>query len=206
MATRTLTKTAYPRRRRLSPEERKRELLGAALDIAANMGLGNLVHAEVARACNVSIATVFLYFPDSETLTRSVVEEVGKFYREQCAEYLRKRKGASGGLQAYGRGFVESVETHPQYAAIFLQWAAASGNEYGIWDLFLEHVRYLETEIKRRIRVDGVLAATSRTHLTDTFVQIYLGGAFVIIRMKFSGASKKKLHRLLDQFTELLTS
>lgn len=45
----------------------------------------------------------------------------------------------------------DSSEAEP-YAVVFLQWAAAVGNEHGIWDMFLEHINYLEKKIVRRVK------------------------------------------------------
>lgn len=196
--------TPARRRRRLSPEDRKRELLDSAVKVAAEIGLGKLVHAEVARANNVVVATVFLYFPDAASLVRAVVEEVGSFYRKQCDEYLDGRNSSPSDLQAYGTAFVDSIDTHPQYAAVFLQWAAAVGNEHGIWDMFLEHINYLERKIARRVKALPSGTKGLRTSLVDGFVQLWLGSAFVIIRLKFSGASQKKLRQFLDQTWDLL--
>ena len=178
--------------------------MDSAVQVAADMGLGKLVHAEIARANNIVVATVFLYFPDAESLVRAVVEEVGTFYREQCDQYLKAHDASPRDLQAYSNAFVDSIDTHPQYAAVFLQWAAAVGNEHGIWDMFLEHINYLEKTIARRVKALPFIASSSRGHLVDTFVQLWLGSAFVIIRLKFSGASQKKLRQFLDQTTELL--
>jgi AcrR family transcriptional regulator len=193
-----------PKRRRLLREERKKELLDSAVRLAADIGLGKLVHAEIARTNNIAVATVFLYFPDAGSLVRAVVEEVGIFYREQCDQYLRGRDASPRDLQEYGNAFVESIDTHPQYAAVFLQWAAAVGNEHGIWDMFLEHINYLEKEIARRVKALPFITANTRAQRVETFVQLWLGSAFVIIRLKFSGASQKKLRQFLDQTFELL--
>lgn len=198
------TPARTPKRRRLSPEDRKKELLDSAVKVAADIGLGKLVHAEVARANKVAVATVFLYFPDAESLVRAVVDEVGVFYREQCDQYLKVRDASPDDLQAYSNAFVASIDTHPQYAAVFLQWAAAVGNEHGIWDMFLEHINYLEKKITRRLKGLPLIVAGTRVQLVDTFVQLWLGSAFVIIRLKFSGASQKKLRQFLDQTSVLL--
>lgn len=198
------TPAPAPKRRRLSREERKKELLSSAVELAADIGLGKLVHAEIARANHVAVATVFLYFPDAESLVRAVVEEVGIFYREQCDHYLKGRDASAGDLQEYGTAFVESIDTHPQYAAVFLQWAAAVGNEHGIWDMFLEHINYLEKKIARRVKTLPSIAKDTRAQRVEAFVQLWLGSAFVIIRLKFSGASQKKLQQFLDQALELL--
>src|SRR5690606_27775547 len=165
------------RRRRLSPEDRKRELLDSAVTVAAEIGLGKLVHAEVARANNVVVATVFLYFPDAASLVRAVVEEVGSFYRKQCDEYLDGRSSAPGDLRAYGKAFVDSIDTRPQYAAVFLQWAAAVGNEHGIWDMFLAHNNYLERKIARRVQALPFISTDARPQLVGRLVHLTHGCA-----------------------------
>lgn len=204
MSVNQTTRGAPSKRRRLSREDRKRELLASAVLVAADVGLSNLVHADIAKANNVVVATVFLYFPDAGSLIRAVVDEVGAFYRDQCNEYLTGRNASPDDLQEYATAFVDSIDTHPQYAAVFLQWAAAVSNEHGIWDLFLIHIQYLESRIKRRVQTLTFLSASTHAHLVDTFAQLFLGSAFVLIRLKFSGASNKKLQRFLDQTIELL--
>lgn len=206
MPAKQVTSDVPTKRRRLSREDRKRELLTSAVVVAADVGLSNLVHADIAKANNVVVATVFLYFPDAESLIRAVVNEVGTFYRDQCNAYLTGRNASPSDLQEYAAAFVDSIDTHPQYAAVFLQWAAAVSNEHGIWDLFLVHIQYLESKIKRRAQTLTFLSTSTHAHLVDTFSQLFLGSAFVVIRLKFSGASNKKLQRFLKQTIELLVA
>lgn len=192
------------RRRRLSPEARKKELLATALLVAADRGLSNLVHADVARSSGVAIATVFLYFPDSRSLVHAVVEEVSNFYRAQCDECLKQQTRTPDDLMDFAYAFVDSIDSHPNHAAVFLQWAAAIGNEHGIWDLFLDHMGYMERRVRRSARTLPLQRGTRGEHPANTFSRLYLAGAFVAIRLKFAGASRKTLRRHVNQSMALL--
>lgn len=73
---------AKPRRRRLSPYERKAEPLALALSVFAKRGIGRATHAEAAEAAGCSLATVFVYLPRREDLVSAVLDEVESFYMQ----------------------------------------------------------------------------------------------------------------------------
>ena len=59
-----------------SREERRAELLGAALTAFAARGIGETRHAQVAEVAGCSLSTVFVYFPTRENLVVAVLDEV----------------------------------------------------------------------------------------------------------------------------------
>lgn len=50
-------------RTRLSPQKRKLQLMEIALEVFAKRGIGRGGHADIAEIAQVSVATVFNYFP-----------------------------------------------------------------------------------------------------------------------------------------------
>ncbi len=55
-------------RTRLSPQKRKLQLMEIALEVFATRGIGRGGHADIAEIAQVSVATVFNYFPTREDL------------------------------------------------------------------------------------------------------------------------------------------
>ena len=59
------------------PEERRKQLLRGGVESFAGKGIGSTKHADLARACQVSVPTVFSYFRNREALVSAILEEVG---------------------------------------------------------------------------------------------------------------------------------
>ncbi|MDB4542758.1 TetR/AcrR family transcriptional regulator [bacterium] len=53
-----------PRASQMPPEERRTQLLRAGVASFAAKGIGATKHADLARACGVSVPAVFSYFPN----------------------------------------------------------------------------------------------------------------------------------------------
>lgn len=63
-------------RTRLSPQKRKLQLMEIALEVFAKRGIGRGGHADIAEIAQVSVATVFNYFPTREDLVDEVLNHV----------------------------------------------------------------------------------------------------------------------------------
>lgn len=79
-------------RERRSPEERRRQILEAALPLFAEQGFEETGVGEIAEAAGVGTGTVYLYFPSKEHLLGAIHEE---FHR---------------GIEAAIQGVVEDLE------------------------------------------------------------------------------------------------
>ncbi len=71
----TRNKTPATQRRRLSPDERRREIVEKAVEIFAENGLDSSTH-ELARALGVTQPLLYRYFPNKESLIREVYKRV----------------------------------------------------------------------------------------------------------------------------------
>ncbi len=67
-------------RTRLSPQKRKLQLMEIALEVFAKRGIGRGGHADIAEIAQVSVATVFNYFPTREDLVDDVLNFVVRQY------------------------------------------------------------------------------------------------------------------------------
>lgn len=66
--------TASRPRRRLAPEQRRREIVDAATGLIANSGYAGLTMARFAEACGMTKAGLMYYFPNRESLLTAVLE------------------------------------------------------------------------------------------------------------------------------------
>ncbi len=194
---------ARPRARRLSPPERRTQLLACALRVFARRGLGEARHAEIAKEAGVSIATVFFYFPTRTDLVKAVLDEVERFYCAMAERIHERDLPAPQVLFDHAIAFSDSVDTHPDYARVWLDWSTAIRDE--VWPRYLHFQGYVVKIVEKTIRRgqrEGTLAAEVDP---EDEAQLLFGSAHIIAQMKFTRQSPKRLKRFLQTVVRIAT-
>lgn len=139
-ATRTLARSsarARPRplaRRRLSPDERRRELLRAAAELMTTHGVDGLQFAEVALAANVTRPLVYKFFPNRQALIIAVLED----YAAELTE-------------RFGRGAMRSIPgSNLEIARVFVQAVCDTIETRGAGPWHLLDAKGPDPEVARR--------------------------------------------------------
>ena len=88
--------------------------------VFARRGLGAARHAEIAKEAGVSVPAVFFYFPTREELVTAVLDEVDNFLMEMAENVHANERPAPEILLAHAQAFAASVDTHPDYARVWL--------------------------------------------------------------------------------------
>lgn len=186
-------------KRRLSREKRHAQLLSCAIQVAAEKGLGQTVHADVANRAGVGTANVFRYFPTRRDLIQGIVQEISRYYIEQSDLCHSSAGSPLEILQRHLEVFSKSVDDDPDYAAVWLQWSASVQNDCGIWDMLQEHNDRLIETISRTIR-KAASQDPSDVTLSRIQARALLGNAFTLTVWKFSSAPKAET----DQFISIV--
>ena len=189
------------RARRLAPAERRAQLLECALRVFAHRGLGGARHAEIAKEAGVSVPTVFFYFPSRVDLLTAVLDEVERFYYDMAKRIHGRDLPAPRLMLDHAMTFANSVDTHPDYARVWLDWSTAIRDE--VWPRYLEFqgrvIRIMEKTIRRGQR-EGLLAANvdpgDEAHLM--FIS-----AHMIAQMKFARESPERIERFLQTLVRI---
>ena len=130
---------APPRRKRLRPDDRRRQIIAAAIAYFAEVGFEGGTR-ELARRLGVTQPLIYRYFPSKEDLIRSVYQEVYLLRWQPDWEYalgdtsrpIRER------LVTFYTRFTEVVFT-PDWIRIYL-FAGLRGLEINEWWItFVEH-------------------------------------------------------------------
>jgi TetR/AcrR family transcriptional regulator, hemagglutinin/protease regulatory protein len=184
-----------PRARRLPPTERRTQLLTCALRVFARRGLGEARHAEIAKEAGVSVPAVFFYFPTRDELVKAVLDEVERFYLE-LAEHVHGRDlPAQQILLQHAVAFADSVDTHPDYARVWLDWSTAIRDK--VWPRYIDFqeklVRILEKTIRRGQR-KGTFAADVDP---EDAALLGLSAAHMLAQMKFLRRAPEKVDRFM---------
>ncbi|WP_299019067.1 TetR/AcrR family transcriptional regulator [uncultured Photobacterium sp.] len=127
-------------RTRLSPEKRKQQLLDFALDVFARRGIGRAGHADIAEMANVSVATVFNYFPTREALVEQVLAQVENRFSTMLTTCL----GAPGKplllrLNCISHNLIDGVIEQQDWLKVWFEWSTSVRDE--IWPQFTNENR-----------------------------------------------------------------
>ena len=96
-----------PRAARLSPDARRQQLLGHAIEVFASKGLSVARHTDLAGAAGVSLPTTLHYFPSREVLVSLVLAEVSRFLLEDIlAAQAKQHRPATEAIAAVLLGYV----------------------------------------------------------------------------------------------------
>ena len=122
-------------RTRLSPEKRKEQLLNFALDVFARRGIGRAGHADIADMANVSVATVFNYFPTREALVEEVLTQVEQYFKAMMDENLASDQPFEQQLTAICYHLIEEVVEQKDWLKVWFEWSTSVREE--IWPHFV---------------------------------------------------------------------
>lgn len=186
--------TKRARARRLDPAERRPQLLQCAIRVFARRGLGGAHHAEIAREARVSVPTVFFYFPTREALVMAVLDEVARFLTEMAVRIHSGGGAAPRIVLDHAQAFADSVETHTDYARVWLDWSTAIREE--IWPHYLEFQENIVAIIANTIRRWRLEHKIVDDEAEDD-ARLIVGSAHMIAQLKFTRCPADKLEHFL---------
>ncbi len=189
---------ANRRRTRLSPEDRRAQLLRCALSAFAEHGIARATHSHVAARAGVSIPAVYSYFRTRDDLVAATLAEVEAFLDGLLADTLaRKTLPAADALMMLARLFTDSVEEQPDRIRVWLDWSTGTGSDR--WPAYLEVLGRLhhaaEATIRRGQKANDIPAWIK----PKAAARIFIGGGHTVALMKFEGATKKEVDAALVQ-------
>ncbi len=195
-------KTVRPRARRMSPAERKSQLLNAALKASAEKGLGYCYHSDLAEMTGVSVPTAFHYFPSSEDLVSSVINEVTRYLIEDFVQVHIVDVKEPGAIAVHDMliAFADAIDEHPDPIKIWLHWSAGIQEQY--WEDYLAFCRKAFAAI--RVLVErGIEDGSMHPDLdADCASKIIYNCANLIATTRFGGGTRKEIRRVVGSLVE----
>lgn len=122
-------------RTRLSPQKRKQQLMEISLEVFARRGIGRGGHADIAEIAQVSVATVFNYFPTREDLVDDVLNFVVRQFSNFLSDNIDLDLHAKDNLQNLTSAMVELVANDCHWLKVWFEWSASTRDE--VWPLFV---------------------------------------------------------------------
>ncbi len=192
-----------PTRQWLAAPERRRQLLRVALGVAARRGLGRTGHAEIAKLAGVAVSSVFLYFPSRHELLTAIVAEVGRFYIELAQRYHLDAPSPLAAIKTHLHGFADSVESEPDYAQVWLEWAVLIRNDDGLWDSFLEFQESMIDIIGTSIRHAQAHGEVAKKLRAADAARLVVASAYTVTQLQFMHRSRRTVHGYVEQALDL---
>lgn len=174
---------------RLQPEERRGQLLEAAVELFARHGIGEAKHADIAREAGVSVATTFVYFPSREALIDAVLDEVATVNLAVFDEVDAEGLSPAELLTALAEHMTALSDRKRAYAKVWISWSA----------IFAPALRakFLACQ---NIVLDRLAAILSTAHDADYMdarddARILLGASQMLGVMKLDGEAQERMDR-----------
>lgn len=124
-------------RTRLSPEQRKEQLLGYALEVFSKRGIGRAGHADIADMAQVSVATVFNYFPTREDLVDAVLKAAESEFQQIITRHLHLGKNhVRNSLSFVTSALVDAALADKEWLKVWYEWSTSIRED--IWPNFVE--------------------------------------------------------------------
>ena len=165
-------------RRRLSPEDRRKQLLHVGLKVFANLGLEGAGHANIAKAANVSTATVFNYFPTRPILTQELIWEIRAILNTEFNKMAKDWDFDTASPQARIYHMASTYNTiineKPDVFKAFLMWSVSFNRE-----LRTEFVEFQDSILKR---LENLMGGSLRN---KGHARVLFGAANTLAMMRF---------------------
>ncbi len=186
------------KRTRLSPADRKKQLLNVAIDLFAEKGIGEAKHADIARRAGISTAATFVYFPTREALLESVVDEVGRFFLALFNDIEPQPGGAPEILQMLSQRALSLQETKPNYLKVWLGWSTRFDPDM--------RSRFLAVQENVLSKISEILWACedsiSKENRDDA--RILMSASHALSLMKLDGEPEEKLQRFTEHTIDVV--
>ncbi|QIZ83940.1 TetR/AcrR family transcriptional regulator [Bermanella marisrubri] len=173
--------------KRLSPEQRKQQLLLDAIPVFANRGIGRAAHADVAQKSGVSVATAFNYFNTREELVDAVLDYVAAYYIDLAKSFHHKEEAVDNParvLQDHAVAFIGCAHSEPDLVKIWLEWGASVRDD--CWPKYLRFQEEVLDIIEPTI-ANGLQNGHMQSQLTAReLAQILFGQAHPISLASFA--------------------
>ncbi|ASA56273.1 LuxR/HapR/OpaR family quorum-sensing transcriptional regulator [Vibrio gazogenes] len=189
-------------RTRLSPQKRKLQLMEIALEVFAKRGIGRGGHADIAEIAQVSVATVFNYFPTREDLVDDVLTHVVHQFSNFLADNIDVDSYIKDNLYHLTHKMTKLVFEDCHWLKVWFEWSASTRDE--VWPLFVS------TNHTNRLLVKNMFTnAIERGDVSDHYdpehlVTLFLGIFYSLFVQVNRLQDQKEIDDLVNSYLDML--
>ena len=189
-------------RTRLSPEKRKEQLLDIAIEVFSQRGIGRGGHADVAEIAQVSVATVFNYFPTREDLVDDVLNKVEEQFHQFVQNSISLELDVRTNLNTLLMNIIDSVHSDNKWIKVWFEWSTSTREE--VWPLFLStHVN--NQKIIRTMFAEGIERnEVCNDHTPENLAKMLHGICYSVFIQANRNNSPEELEETANCFLNML--
>ena len=154
-----MVKAPRPRARRLSAEERRRQILDAAIAVFARSGYRAAGTADIAAAAGIGEPTIYRYFENKRDLYVAAVTRCRTEIMENWQRIIDGSGSAGEALQGIGRWYYEQIQRDPETLMLRFRTLTESSEPEAVElvrDTYLHH-QGLVLGLYERAKAEGTL-------------------------------------------------
>ncbi len=180
-------------------ETRTRQLIDCAITAFAERGTARAGHADVARLAQVSVATVFEYFPSREQLVDAVLRETEQFLYAvvdsgNAADSVRDRM-----LKIF-HVFQARVDNQPHHMKVWLDWSTSIREN--MWPHYVEVQEHIISLFQKMIEDGRKTGTVLSTVNAEDAARILVGQAHMIVMMRFANVDQDRVIRFINHMID----
>lgn len=181
---------------KLSPEERRAQLLGCAVTAFARQGLASANHADVAMEAGVAVPTVFSYFPSREALLEAVLNEVERVIFENAGAAAGQHEKLADQMRAVLCQYADFFDIDPRFGRLWVNWSTSF--QESSWPLY-QRVINRTFDLHRQLIDAAKKRGEALAGLVDAEMSAcqYMGASTVIVQMKLQQFSSDQIEQYI---------
>ncbi|MBD1568646.1 TetR/AcrR family transcriptional regulator [Aliivibrio sp. S10_S31] len=189
-------------RTRLSPEKRKEQLLDIAIEVFSQRGIGRDGHADIAEIAQVSVATVFNYFPTREDLVDDVLNKVENEFHQFINNSISLDLDVRSNLNTLLLNIIDSVQTGNKWIKVWFEWSTSTRDE--VWPLFLSTHSNTNQVIKTMFEEGIERNEVCNDHTPENLTKMLHGICYSVFIQANRNSSSEEMEETANCFLNML--
>ncbi|MFC3025355.1 LuxR/HapR/OpaR family quorum-sensing transcriptional regulator [Vibrio zhugei] len=189
-------------RTRLSPQKRKHQLMEIALEVFAKRGIGRGGHADIAEIAQVSVATVFNYFPTREDLVDDVLTFVVRQYSNFLTDNIDLDLHARQNLRNIANGIVDLANDDCHWLKVWFEWSASTREE--VWPLFVSSNHTNQLLLKNMFTKGIERGELDNRYDAEDMATLFHGLCYSLFVQTNRVPNENSVHQLVDNYLDML--
>ncbi|KKA45344.1 TetR/AcrR family transcriptional regulator [Salinivibrio sp. KP-1] len=186
-------------RTRLSPERRKEQLLGCGLDVFAKRGIGRAGHAEMA---DVSVATVFNYFPTREDLVEEILAQTEKHFIKLINECTGQDQSMRASLNCITSQIIDTALADKAWMKVWFEWSTSIRED--IWPRFVKGSRDAMDQFEQVFEHGMAKGEMVDRHQPRELASMLAGVCYVLFLQAHQQPDKTALNAMAQHYIDVL--
>lgn len=189
-------------RTRLSPQKRKLQLMEIALEVFARRGIGRGGHADIAEIAQVSVATVFNYFPTREDLVDDVLTHVVRQFSNFLSDNIDLDLHIKDNLTNITNEMVKLVINDCHWLKVWFEWSASTRDE--VWPLFMTTNRTNQLLVQNMFNNAVERGEVSNHHNPEHLATMFHGVFYSLFVQANRLQDEEETSKLIDSYLSIM--